>query len=1642
MLRPSGALLLSVLIMSVVPLAAIVFHIPDSGEARSVWGTDSPLMIEGDSGDDLSFDLFSHSLKTSAWPGFVSIGDFNNDSLEDVAVASPSTARVEFYFQRMAGDFGTTPGKIVILSSPPTGMDVGDLDRDGADDLVVACAAENKVHILLQKNSFDPSNVKDAALSPYGVVVADFDGDYKDDFAVVSHRKGVTGYNCSFAVHLSDQSFIKGSNHYINFTGSYEARHISSSDFNGDGKPDIAIADPRFGKITVFRNDITGPGVDGTWPLVQTISRSGPSQLFFRQVDMSGSEELVVLDRGGSAVAIYKYSTTSSVFELWKLKSDLQSPSTISMTDENGDGVPDLIVASDSKSKVDIFVTPLGSVPYGSSPEVSFPCHSTPLVANTGLINGDGLEDLVLSANSTGTNGSITVYYGQTSGFMSNANDNSFLDSGTPSALIAGDFDDDSASEIGALLLGSNAVKFVNNDSIVKGTKLTGTLPSDVLSTRLRSGNSLDAVVSNSGSDNVTLYWGGPNFFSSSSSSLSLTTNFTAPRGLSVGDVSGDGRLDIVVGCLGGFQVFYNLGSGSYFNKDASLSLPLANGNFTFIATGNLNIGDEEANSWPSLLDIAVVNHTKNTVELYMQSAKTSRFSQTDNKTLFPSSTAQITWMGIGKVNNDALPDIVVALSDGSVVVYLQNIGFNKGFDEGEKFTYQTPYGVSDADLGDVDDDGLDEVALVGSTLGVVTVVEMMQTSFVTLGNFSYGAGQGFVGVADVNLDLRTDILISSPLSGSISIAYQNNIPPLTVAECVSVPPLIEGTEVVFDGRNSTDSFSDKSSLAYNWSFGDGTMGEGATIPHVYMRNDTYQVSLRVTDRGNLTNYSNLTVTINDASPAASFTYAPTNPIEGNQVTFTDTSTSYPDQIVNWTWEFGYGEKAYTKDSTYVYEGDGTYSVSLTVVDDDGSYDELTKDIFVADAAPRADFTVSNLSPLENTTVYFNDTSYSDPDTIVSYSWMFGDGSVEEGSDASHVSHVYLQNGSYNVTLTVTDSDGSTSKHWDTVQVQDSSPSVSFEFSPYSPYEGVTVQFTDESSAYDGIATWYWDFGDGSTSALQNPSHSYGDNGSYDVTLVVTDGDGSASQRTTPIVVQDTSPNILSLMASSGATSFDEDESIVFTVNAVPSWESIETYEWDFAYSDSFVPFSNTIINHTSHSYPQNGAYLVAVRVWDSDSYSTADMLTIDIENVRPTANFVNSTSGTGEVIFDASTSFDTSSDNSSLQFSWNFGDGTDWTQPSLNRVIRHTFVNKSREYGVVLNVIDNDGAIGTKTIPVIVDETKPLVRVMNADQRAVVGSPITISANVTDPFGVYNVSLHYRIGEEVRIVTMSQTTVNIYEAQIPSQNSTVTIFFWVQAFDTSGNSFMTGEYELVVQEAIPPEYLYGGIGAFAVLAAGLFLGVRRRYATVDEAFIIYEDGRLIAHRTRHLKPGMDDEVLSSMLVAIQNFVKDSFKDETTTALKRLDFGEKKILVERGDKVYLAAVLHGKHAGKIPQKLLQVIEEIQIDFGAVFAQWDGDLESVRGVKDKTRPLFKQTLSITRIIRVRRSPQEIGPMTIECPICDRKISPDSKKCPSCGVDLSDASVDDLEKVAYDILKEGAGLSTPSEQESSSLQKDRD
>jgi Zn-dependent metalloprotease len=160
---------------------------------------------------------------------------------------------------------------------------------------------------------------------------------------------------------------------------------------------------------------------------------------------------------------------------------------------------------------------------------------------------------------------------------------------------------------------------------------------------------------------------------------------------------------------------------------------------------------------------------------------------------------------------------------------------------------------------------------------------------------------------------------------------------------------------------------------------------------------------------------------------------------------------------------------------------------------------------------PTADFTFTTT----DLTADFTDTS-TDPDgTIVSWDWDFGDGNT---STQQNPSHTYAAAGTYNVTLTVTDNDSATDSVTKpvTVTAPNQAPTADFTFTT----TDLTANFTDTSTDPDGtIVSWLWDFGDGNTSTVQNPSHTYAAAGTYNVTLTVTDNDSATDSVTKPVTV-------------------------------------------------------------------------------------------------------------------------------------------------------------------------------------------------------------------------------------------------------------------------------------------------------------------------------------------------------------------------------------------------------------------------------------------------------------------------------------------------------------------------------------------
>ena len=167
---------------------------------------------------------------------------------------------------------------------------------------------------------------------------------------------------------------------------------------------------------------------------------------------------------------------------------------------------------------------------------------------------------------------------------------------------------------------------------------------------------------------------------------------------------------------------------------------------------------------------------------------------------------------------------------------------------------------------------------------------------------------------------------------------------------------------------------------------------------------------------------------------------------------------------------------------------------------------------------PTASFTIS----CTDLTCNFTDTSTDSDGSVTAWSWDFGDGGT---STAQNPSYGYASSGTYTVALTVTDDGGATGADAQDVTVSDGNtpPTASFTFS----CTDLTCDFTDTSSDSNGsVVGWSWDFGDGGTLAVQNPSHAFATAGTYTVSLTVTDDGGASDSTSQPVTVTEPSTGI------------------------------------------------------------------------------------------------------------------------------------------------------------------------------------------------------------------------------------------------------------------------------------------------------------------------------------------------------------------------------------------------------------------------------------------------------------------------------------------------------------------------------------
>lgn len=255
----------------------------------------------------------------------------------------------------------------------------------------------------------------------------------------------------------------------------------------------------------------------------------------------------------------------------------------------------------------------------------------------------------------------------------------------------------------------------------------------------------------------------------------------------------------------------------------------------------------------------------------------------------------------------------------------------------------------------------------------------------------------------------------------------------------------------------------------------------------------------------------------------------------------------------------------------------------------------------------------------------------------------FGDNTndTQTGVNATHTSfsHVYAAPGNYTVQITITDANGcSASTTCDIVitSVNTNLPNADFTSQPFTGCDTVTVQFTNNST---NATAYFWDFGDGTTSTDINPSHTYSGAGSYHVTLIATNANGSDT-----IFV----PNAVFINPQPVANAIADDVCVGSPTHFTDVSLHATAWSWDFGDGNS----SN--LQNPNHTYADTGTYNVTLNISGLGGCTDSYLFTVRVSSV-PIADF----SFVSTPDCDKNVVVFTNNSSNATEYLWDLGDGT-----------------------------------------------------------------------------------------------------------------------------------------------------------------------------------------------------------------------------------------------------------------------------------------------------------------------------------------------------------------------------------------------
>jgi len=456
------------------------------------------------------------------------------------------------------------------------------------------------------------------------------------------------------------------------------------------------------------------------------------------------------------------------------------------------------------------------------------------------------------------------------------------------------------------------------------------------------------------------------------------------------------------------------------------------------------------------------------------------------------------------------------------------------------------------------------------------------------------------------------------------------------------------------------------------------------TVAYNFSTSGTNVVALVTTDNHGC--LDTLSANIIVAKPVDSFAYTPPIGCAPLAVTFTDRTRDVSGvTLTQFRWFYGDGTSAFigTPSVVHTYTASGTYSMEEIVTDSVGCSDTLLSRAHIIVHKPTASFNATSTAICARKSVHFTNTSVG----IAGSVWIFGDG---DSSAVASPNHVYTASGTYTVKLVVIDTFGCTDtmtrSNYITVHP---TPVSSFfmndSFAVCSPFN---VVFNNTAT---GATSYYWIFGDGTSSLTASPSDVYIRPGYYTVKLLSTN----------TYSCTDTAIGHVNLFGYSGAFTYSPVTGCSpVSVHFTASVSSVSSLTWDFSDGVTSTP---SLIDTISHIYTTNGSYVPKLILTDSfgcTNFSVgAD--TIKVGALATGFSITPNPVCQGNVI----TFHDSSSSTLSAisGWMWSFAPGV----TSTLRAPTHTY-SVSGTYPVTLTVADSRGCSGSVTENVIVNSLPP----------------------------------------------------------------------------------------------------------------------------------------------------------------------------------------------------------------------------------------------------------------------------------------------------------------------------------------------